>query len=560
MAERGEMTEKTVAAAANAPQDAEMTPRPSTAADWLRPEPPVSSAVSSSAKPAAAPDAEPSVEGPPKPAPAPQPAPEQKAAPPAKAAGAAKPAPEAKPGPAPEAAPAAAAPKPVAANQGGKGGGRKAGGKGGGAGGGAGGGKGGGAGGPAKGGQVMTIAGQATRQPVAQPKNQPAAKARPGGGPLRARPGMRLAPLERIRARPRPRHALLIASFFVLVVAPAIFANWYLHAVSADQYASNLAFTIQSDQSVDTGGLFDVLAGGGGSADDAEVLYGFIRSQNMVETLEGDLGLRTMFNKPEDDWWFRLGDDPSIEHLVDYWKTMALVAFDAGIVEVEVRAFDPEDAQRIASAVLAESTRQINRMSAEAREDAVRDARESLELAIIRQKEVRAELARMRASDQSVNPSFDVTALMNRIGELEAELTRQRLRLDQLREFAPETDSRVEAVRRRIASLTALIADERSALAGGDGQALSNSVGRFEELTVDLELAQEAYSAALRSFEIAKAEARRKQRYLSAHIAPTLSQSPQYPQRYILGGLATFFLFMGWVVLVMISYNIRDRR
>ncbi|MEO0360719.1 MAG: hypothetical protein AAF322_06405, partial [Pseudomonadota bacterium] len=191
------------------------------------------------------------------------------------------------------------------------------------------------------------------KRPAPQPAKKP-----PARGPLRATPLGRVIPIDRIRARPRPRHAMLIASFFALVLLPAMVVNWYLHAVASDQYASTLAFTIQSDQSVDAGGFFDVLAGGGAGADDAEVLYGFIRSQNLVETLEERLGLRERFNREGADWWFRLGDDPSIEHLVDYWEWMCVVTFDAGIVEVEVRAFDPDDAREIAQAVLDESTRQ----------------------------------------------------------------------------------------------------------------------------------------------------------------------------------------------------------
>lgn len=392
------------------------------------------------------------------------------------------------------------------------------------------------------------------------PGQPPAQQPRPAGGPMRLGPVGRMAPPQTIQARPRRRHGLLILSFVLLVLAPAIFVNWYLHARAVDQYASSLAFTIQSDKNV-SGSVFETLLGGGTAADDAEVLYGFIQSQNLVERLEDRLGLRARFNKPEGDWWFRLGEDPSIEHLVDYWERMVLVAFDAGIVEVEVRAFAPEDAQEIARAVLEESTSQINRMSAEAREDAVRDARGSLDDAVTRLKAVRRQIAEMRARDQSVNPNLDVQALMTRIAALEADRTREQLRLEQLQEFATESDSRVIRARRSIDSLSALIAAERDALAGGgEGGSLSSTVGEFEELNVDRELAQEAYAAALESFEVAKREAQRKQRYLSAHIEPTFSQSPQYPERYILGGLAVAFLFMAWVVLVMISYNIRDRR
>ncbi|MFN3262391.1 MAG: hypothetical protein ACE37J_17740 [Pikeienuella sp.] len=386
-------------------------------------------------------------------------------------------------------------------------------------------------------------------------QGQAGALARRAGPPRRQR--------LRAEARFRTRHWLLLVSFFVLVVGPTVYANWYLHTRAADQYASRLAFTIQSDDGPTLSSLGQIFGGTAtGAADDAEILYGFIQSQNLVEKLEYELGLRERFNRVmETDWFFALGDDPSIEALTDYWKSMVIVSFSAGIVEVEVRSFEPHDSQEIALAVLAESTDLINRLSAEAREDAVRDARLFLDESAERLREVRLAIAALRAAEQRVDPSLDVQALMKRIGELEATLTEEQLRLDQLRQFAADDDSRVVTTERRIASLESAVASERAKLAsGGDGPTLSTAVGRFEELTVDRELAEQAYSVALASFENAKAEARRQQRYLSAHVSPTLSEKPEYPQRYLLGALTGLFLFMGWVVLVMIGYNVKDRR
>lgn len=397
----------------------------------------------------------------------------------------------------------------------------------------------------------------------AKPKGAPPAQpARGKGGPPRR--GGPPRTIDYHRARFQRRHAVLIASFLLLVIAPTIYATWYLHFRAADQYASRLAFTIQSEDGPTLSTIGEFLGGGdAGGADDADVLYGFMRSQNLVAKLQEELSLRQKFNIHEDtDWYFSLGDDPSIEALVDYWESMVLVAVDTGIIEVEVRAFTPEDAQGIAQAVLDDSTLLINRLSSRAREDAVRDARMSLENAEQRVRDVRREISDLRARSQIVDPSLDLQGQMARLGELETQLTNEQLRLDQLRQFASDDDSRVITAERRISSLQSTIEAERAKLASsqGEGGALSTSIGRFEELTVDRELAERAYAVALGSFETAKLEARRQQRYLSAHIEPTLSQSPQYPERYLLGALVFAFLFLGWVVLVMISYNVKDRR
>ena len=162
-----------------------------------------------------------------------------------------------------------------------------------------------------------------------------------------------------------------------------------------------------------------------------------------------------------------------------------------------------------------------------------------------------------------LDPTIESPALLQRISDLESQLDREMLRLDDLRQFAPSGDSRVAVVERRIDTLNTRIAEERAKLSASDtssGGVSAGSIGRFEALETESEIARTAYEGALASYENARIEARRKQRYLSPHIAPTRSEAPQYPERYFLGGLVTVFLLLGWAVLVMLGYNIRDRR
>jgi capsular polysaccharide transport system permease protein len=77
---------------------------------------------------------------------------------------------------------------------------------------------------------------------------------------------------------------------------------------------------------------------------------------------------------------------------------------------------------------------------------------------------------------------------------------------------------------------------------------------------VELEFAQNAYVSALSSFEQAQVEARRQTRFLSPHIRPTLSVEAQYPQRALLAAGVFVLLTVGWAVLALIAYNVRDRR
>ncbi len=76
---------------------------------------------------------------------------------------------------------------------------------------------------------------------------------------------------------------------------------------------------------------------------------------------------------------------------------------------------------------------------------------------------------------------------------------------------------------------------------------------------MDLEYAEQIYRAALTARELARNDVARQSRYLATYIEPTLSQTAQYPKRYILSALVGLFLLLIWSILALIYYSIRDR-
>jgi capsular polysaccharide transport system permease protein len=150
---------------------------------------------------------------------------------------------------------------------------------------------------------------------------------------------------------------------------------------------------------------------------------------------------------------------------------------------------------------------------------------------------------------------------MGLLGALQGELAKAMVERDQLLSFVGEDDQRVIQAERRIDAIDKRIEAERTALGvGGDDTALSDVVGAFEEQRVDLEFASTAYTQALAALTAARAEARRQSRYLAPHVAPTAAQTALYPQRALLAGLVLLFLTLGWGILALVYYNVRDSR
>lgn len=367
-------------------------------------------------------------------------------------------------------------------------------------------------------------------------------------------------------ARARPRHYAAITSFLMLVLLPLAATIWYLYARAADQYHSEVAFSIRSEDSGATaaaGLLGAITQVGAGTASDTDILFEFIRSQAIVEGIDTDLDLRTLYNRAEGDPVFTLGAQGSIEDLLAHWRRMVDVRYEAhsGIIHLRANAFNPDDAEAITRAILAKSTALVNRLSDQARNDAIRYAREDLAEAEAHLQALRQRLAEFRRANRIVDPSGDVAGQTGLLNALQGELAQALVERDMLLSYVDAADQRVIQVNRRIDAITGRIEAERQNLgvAGVEGT-LPEIIGAYEEQLVDLEFASTAYTQALANLAAARAEARRQSRYLAPHIEPTRAERALYPRRTLLVGLTGLFLLLGWGVVMLIYYNVRDSR
>ncbi|TRD15445.1 sugar transporter [Palleronia caenipelagi] len=367
-------------------------------------------------------------------------------------------------------------------------------------------------------------------------------------------------------ARMRNRHWGVLASFVMFVIAPVLVAGWYLYSRAVDQYVSYVAFTVRSEDVVSA---IDMLGGlgnlGGGGSSDSDILYKYIQSAELVSHIDNKLDLRSLYSAPQElDPVFAFSDDGTIEDLTDYWGRMVKIFYDssAELIELRVHAFDPEDARRIAQAIFDDSSKMINGLSAIAREDATRYAREELDRAVERLKIARQEMTEFRSRNQIVDPEAEVGIQTGLMTALQSQLSDALIAYDLLRDSVEGGSARLSQAENRITAIEQRIEEERQKYSstGAGSSDYSNLVGEFEGLMVNREFAEQAYLAALANYDGALMEAQRQSRYLAAYIAPTLAERAEYPQRFILMALCFLFLLFAWTIGVLIFYAIKDRR
>ena len=372
-------------------------------------------------------------------------------------------------------------------------------------------------------------------------------------------------------ARMKRRHWGLLCSFVLMVLAPLAAVIFYMWTIANDQYLSTTGFTVRSQES---GGATELLGGlaqftGGSTASDSDILYEFIQSQEMVETVDRAIDLRSHYTRPwPDDWAFALWPEASVEDLVWYWHRIIGISYDSGtgLIEVTAQAFDPDTAQAITREILRESQVRINALNEQAREDAMRYARADLEEALSRLKQAREALTGFRTRTRIVDPEADIQGRMGVMNNLQQQLAEALIEYDLLRGTSNSSDPRLTKAQQRIDVIRDRIRIERQTFAsdntdtGAVGEDYPSLIAEYESLSVDREYAEQAYRAALTALEVARDDATRQSRYLATYIKPTQAEASQYPQRLVLIALVGLFLLLIWSIMALVYYSIRDRR
>ena len=403
------------------------------------------------------------------------------------------------------------------------------------------------------------------------PKPQPQAEPRPKLVPFSPNhldPRQQLNRIKTLFQEKKVAQRWLGYSAILAIALPVFLASIYFGLIASDQYVAEAQFAVRSSDGTVAPDLLGMMTGFAGSSTtsaDSYILTEYVHSRGMLEELQRRFDLRGMYSTDKADYFARFKGNSSTEELLEYWRTMARLQYDAtsGILTVRVKAFTPEDSLTIASAVLSLSEKLINDVSRRAREDGVRFAREELSRAELRLKFARKQIRDFRDREQAVDPSKTAEARMTILGNLQGELSKAEAEQSALGGFLSADAPTVRVLNTRIAALKKQIEDEQSKLGstanvGKDGKVLSGVISEYEEIMVEQEFAQKAYTAAMAALERARIEADRQMRYVATFVEPRLPDEALYPQRLQSVLLVLLAASVLWCLGILMVYAVRD--
>jgi capsular polysaccharide transport system permease protein len=403
--------------------------------------------------------------------------------------------------------------------------------------------------------------------PKVQREGQTPAKAKPTLPSAEAR-AKDIKKIQRdIVRRRRRRLALLLTRLFVFVWLPTAIAGWYFYMVATPLYATNSEFVIQQADSAGGAaapGLGSMLSGTGmATQQDSVTVQSFLQSREAMRRLDAEHGFKAYFQRDEIDPLRRLAIDATDEAAYRLYQRMVQISYDPteGLIRMEVIAADPETSERFARALVAYAEEQVDQLTQRLRENQMRDAIDSVEIAEMRNREAQMRVLELQEQFQVLSGEVEVSLLTQQITTLEGQLNQERLSLADVRANARPNSARVAQVERRIGALESQIATLRGSLTQGSagGQSVARAQRELVMAEADVATRQMLLAQSMQQMESARIEANRQVRYLSMGVSPIAPDEATYPRKFENTVLA-FLIFAGvYLMLSMTASILREQ-
>ena len=351
--------------------------------------------------------------------------------------------------------------------------------------------------------------------------------------------------------------------FALIVLVPFLASALYYAFIAADQYTAEARFAVRSlaDEGTEEGSDAGILKMSPASQD-AYVVTSFIHSTEILRRIGTHLDYKAMFVRDGSDFYAEFDPQDSAEEFLKYWNYQVSTYIDgpSGIVVLRVRTFSPEDSIKLANAILEESEKLINELSARSRNDMIESARAEVERTGKTYGTALAELNRFQKESGLLSPQ----AQAEETGKLLTGLMAQKLEFDS-RLFVIQQSNGIDSPTYRQLvlgrnSVEAQIEDLRNQMTGKEVESFANTLNAFSRLETDRMVAEKLYEATRRHYDMALAAAMRKALYLTVFVRPMLPEEALYPERLMTPVLVIFFCFVLWATLSLAWASIEDHR
>lgn len=365
-----------------------------------------------------------------------------------------------------------------------------------------------------------------------------------------------------MQKRRRKSIAMMLTRLAMFVLLPTLMAAYYFMFIATPMYATKTEFVIQQAQSASpsASGLSGLFQGTSmATQQDSTTVQSYLASRAAMVRLDEDHAFKQHFSQEDIDPIQRLASDATNEEAFKLYQKHVKIGYDPteGIVRMEVIAADPATSQEFSEALVGYAEEQVDQLTARLRDDQMRGAQSSYEVAEERRQEALQKLRDVQIEAATIDPTGESAALMSRITTLETQLDKLNIELQSLLSNTRPNQARVDGTRQQISLLEEQVAMLRGQMttATGASSSLAETNARLREAEENYQFQIAIVQQALTMMETARLEANRQVRYLSIGVEPIAPDEATYPRAFE-NTIVALLLFAGLYLMVSLTVAI----
>ena len=353
----------------------------------------------------------------------------------------------------------------------------------------------------------------------------------------------------------------------LLIIVPWLLYAVYLTLIAAPKYESTSQLVVKS---ADGANNFDpsalLMSGmtGAPASNESQLVVAFIQSNDMLHYLDKAIDLSGHYTSSEGDIISRLASDHSNEAFLEYYLNNidVLINSDSSVIELSVRAYNPEYAQLISQTIVKRAEQFINEISnnlaksrlafAQSEHDIVEDKLQQAKLALID----------FQTKYNVLDPTAEGAAFQQIAFTMEATLAQKQAELSTLSSIMSDTAPEIVTLKRQIKALQKQITEQKTKIndtQGSDAKlSINQLMAQYSNLQVQVELALQAYGSSLMTLENARVDTYQQLQHLVTVESPTLPDDATYPKVMYNLVLLGVLLGMAFIAIRIVVATIRE--
>jgi len=332
--------------------------------------------------------------------------------------------------------------------------------------------------------------------------------------------------LKLLKKRRRKQIPWAAITLFITSISTAGF----VFGVASPRFETKSKFLIKSADNTDSmaSGFASLFSKNyASSQQDAKYLKLYLRSPGVIKQLDRDLKLSEAFSSPSIDIVSRFKDAPTREGLSDFLSSKIRVEADdmSGAIELSTIAFDPITSLEINKQLLAYSGQFVDKLNTKILDQELNSSLEQMKRSERDMKAASDTLQRFRVATRTADSESERKLNSAYIKELKSEFAKVSIEYAvNISKYSDRNDPDLIELRDRMASLEKLIANEESRQFDRKGADSARRPVQESQLAGKLQLAGEIYKASVASYQKARIDASKKQKFLLYIDRPILSE------------------------------------